>query len=395
MRIAFRTGGGRGAYELAGSQGSYPASALFNREMFYELTPELVIPGYAVPASRSGKPRIKLDEDRRRDADAVHLCYLLAALLLLPEPRRDPKAADGSLLLAYKAYSMTIIKIDVVRIDSDKSLVRPTEMLLQNAQGRSESMDFIARMSRIMAVWSAADDSDSELAELLRQHKAVFSIPNISHGAIQQAAESIREYIGGGGDPLPAVELQTGIEQSLKSEELTPVVQAKGFGIEDVVPSEVAQIESVRTWRRVAARSPAAQRFSTAVKECYRQTCLFTGQRLPKLESTHEPGVDAAHILPWATHGINSVSNGICLTKQSHWAFDAGVVKLSFDRTSNQYVITIPDIVSIEATEASFSLNAYQAMVGAIPPERLPNNPNLRPNPNYIDAYNEIMFSTH
>jgi hypothetical protein len=66
MRITLRTGGGRGVYELAGNQGSYSASALFDREMFYELTPSLVVPGYAVPALRSGKPRIKLDEDRGR-----------------------------------------------------------------------------------------------------------------------------------------------------------------------------------------------------------------------------------------------------------------------------------------------------------------------------------------
>lgn len=393
MRIAFRTGGGRGAYELAGRQGDCPASALFDREMFYELTPDLVIPGYAVPALRSGKPRIKLDEDRRRDA--AHFCYLLAALLLMPEPRRDPNTAGGSSLLAYKAYSMTIIKIDVVEIDSERSVVRPTEMLLQNGQGRSESMDFIGRMSRIMAVWSAADDGDSELAELLRHHKAVFSAPDISHVAIKQAAERIRTHIAVGSDPLPLIESQMGIEHSLRVEELTPIIRAREFGIEDAVSPEIAQVERVRTWRRVAARGRAAQRFSEAVKTCYRQTCLFTGQRLPKLESTHEPGVDAAHILPWATHGINSVSNGICLSKQSHWAFDAGVVRLSFDRSCNQYIISIPDAVSIEAVEAGFSLDAYRAMSGAIPSARLPDNRNLYPNPDYIDAYNEIMFSTN
>lgn len=61
MRIALRTGGGRGVYELAGSQGTYRASDLFNREMFYELTPDLVVPGRAVPDVRQGKPRIKLN----------------------------------------------------------------------------------------------------------------------------------------------------------------------------------------------------------------------------------------------------------------------------------------------------------------------------------------------
>jgi hypothetical protein len=313
--------------------------------------------------------------------------------LLLPEPKRELKKTGGSSLLAAGAYSMTVIKIDVVKIDPAQSVVRPTEMLLQNAQGRSESMDFIGRMSRIMTIWSTANSSSSRLSDLLRHHQAMFYAQDISHKAIKHAAESIRQFIGGGSDPLPVIEAQLGIEQSLKIEELTPIVSAKEFGEIDRISPEIAQIERIRTWRRVAARGNEAQRFSAEVKNCYRETCLFTGQRLPKLESTQSPGVDAAHILPWATHGINSVSNGICLSKQSHWAFDAGVVKLSFDRSSNQYVISIPNAVSTEAAEIGFSLEAYQAMEGAIPRERLPDNPNLYPNPNFIDAYNELMFS--
>jgi hypothetical protein len=32
-------------------------------------------------------------------------------------------------------------------------------------------------------------------------------------------------------------------------------------------------------------------------------------------------------------------------------------------------------------------------MVGLIPKERLPTNPRFWPDPNYLDAFNEIMFS--
>ena len=45
MRISLRTGGGRGVYELAGSQGDCKASDLFEKELYYELTPSLIIPG--------------------------------------------------------------------------------------------------------------------------------------------------------------------------------------------------------------------------------------------------------------------------------------------------------------------------------------------------------------
>lgn len=391
MRIALRTGAGRGAYELAGKQGEYSASALFDKEMFYELTPNLVIPGYAVPALRQGKPRIKLDDDRGKDA--AHFYLLLAALLLLPEPRREFRKTGGSTLLADKAYSMTVIKIDVVTVAPFRTVVRPTEILLQNAQGRSESMDFVSRMSRIIGVWDVANNTDSRLAELLRHHQAVFQASKVSHLAIRKAAKLILDYLGIGSDPLLDIESRLGLDQGIKIEELVPISHTEEFGINDVVPPEIAQIENVRKWRKAAARDSAAHRFSLVVKEYYRDTCLFTGQRLPKLNSILSSGVDAAHILPWASHGINSINNGICLSKQSHWAFDSGVIKFSFDRSSDQYIISIPETVFTEAGEAGFSLAPYQEMVGAIPSERLPTNPDLWPNPDYIDAYNEIMFS--
>jgi hypothetical protein len=68
MRIALRTGGGRGVYELAGSQGTCRASDLFQKELYYELTPDLVIPGRARADRRQGKPRIKLDEQKKNYA---------------------------------------------------------------------------------------------------------------------------------------------------------------------------------------------------------------------------------------------------------------------------------------------------------------------------------------
>lgn len=42
MRIALRTSGGRGEYELAGKQGEIAASSLFDHPLLYELTPEII-----------------------------------------------------------------------------------------------------------------------------------------------------------------------------------------------------------------------------------------------------------------------------------------------------------------------------------------------------------------
>lgn len=391
MRIALRTGAGRGAYELAGTQGSYTASSLFDKEMFYELTPSLIVPGYTVPSLRQGKPRINIDDWAR--PYATHLYRWLAALLLLPSPVREFRNTAGNTLVADKAYSMTAIKIDVVAIELDRSVVRPTEILLETFGGFRQSLNFINRMSRLMRIWTAADSSNnSPLTELLRQHRDAVQAQSMDHKKIERLAINIFRYLQTIYDPLQYIESVLGIDQGLGTEELVPITEATEFGVDDAIPPELARIEAVRKWRKVAARDASAQQFRIEVKSYYRDTCLFTGQKLPKLKVIASSGVDAAHILPWASYGINSVSNGICLSKQSHWAFDSGVIKFSFDRSVNQYVISIPDVVSIEARQMDFSLDAYSRMVGPIPRERLPANTNLWPDPDYIDAYNESMF---
>lgn len=392
MKIALRTGAGRGAYELAGTQGGYSASDLFDKEMFYELTPSLVVPGYAVPGSRQGKPRINLVSDDRKPY-AVHLWRLLAALLLLPNPRREFKKTGGDVLVAAGAYSVTAIKIDVVAVEPFRTVVRPTEILLENFEGKRESLNFISRMSRIMKLWTAAGDHDSKLAHLLKQHETTLQTNNLDHKDIEKAAKEIFVHLNTFHDPLKTIESELGVSQNIEAEEFIPIAEVTEFGFDDAVSPELAQREAVRKWRKVATRDAAALQFSVNVKKCYRDTCLFTGQRLPKLEAIGSAGVDAAHILPWASHGINTVINGICLSKQSHWAFDSGVIKFSFDRSVNQYVTSIPDLVSIQAKQLGFSLGAYELMVGPIPRDRLPESTDLWPNPKYIDAYNDIMFA--
>jgi len=71
--------------------------------------------------------------------------------------------------------------------------------------------------------------------------------------------------------------------------------------------------------------------------------CLFSGQRLPRTESTTTAGVDAAHILPWSRYDLDAIPNGVCLNKQCHWAFDEGLFRLTFDSSEGAYAVTIPD----------------------------------------------------
>lgn len=388
MRIALRTGGGRGVYELAGSQGTYRASDLFNREMFYELTPDLVVPGRAVPDVRQGKPRIKLNNQR----NTTHFYRLLAGLLILPKPKREFRTTAGDTLIGFETYSMTAIKVDVGNVDVDKAVVRPTEILLENFQGLKKSLSFIDRMARVMEVWRVASEQDSPLASLLRAHKDALYAEDIDHKDVEKAAKEIFKYLDTIYDPLHRIESDLGISKITETEEGAPIDSTKDFGMKDAISPEAARIENIRRWRKIAVRGAEATKFRAEIKKIYRDTCLFTGQRLPKLDVISSAGVDAAHILPWARYGVNTVDNGICLSKQCHWAFDAGVVKLAFDRSRNQYVISIPDAVSTQSAQHNFSLDAYQAMVGPIPRERLPLKSDYWPNSSYLDAFNQAMF---
>jgi hypothetical protein len=195
---------------------------------------------------------------------------------------------------------------------------------------------------------------------------------------------------------LPFVEGQLGISES--EQEPTPLTKPEQFthqaefGIEDDVSPTEARLERVKQWRQIALRGAAGEKFRNQVRISYDFRCLFTGQRLPKTDETESAGVDAAHILPWSSHNINAVSNGICLNKLCHWAFDAGIVKLSFDSSVNAYFVQIPEKIRKAAEKVSFDLGYFEGFVGAIEQGRLPKNSKLWPSPRYLDDLNRFMF---
>ena len=102
--------------------------------------------------------------------------------------------------------------------------------------------------------------------------------------------------------------------------------------------------------------------------------------------------MDAAHILPWSTHSINAVKNGLCLSKLCHWAFDAGLSKLDFDASCSAYVLEIPTGVRDAAAKAKFDLGYFEPLAGKIPASRLPASQNAWPSPKYLAELNKFMF---
>ena len=343
MRIALRTGGGRGVYELAGRQGDLTNSNLFDHEIYYELTPGIIIPGRAVAALRQGKPRIALDVGTR--SKTTHFYRLLSAVLLLPKPKREFKTTHGDQLLKFESYSMTAIKVDVAGLTTTSVTLRPTDLLLQNADHLQAEVDFTKRMARIIRLWDAASNQDSPLAELVRRLAEAVKTEDPDYMAIERCAQEISDALHTTGDALPIAEEQLGL--GADAHEVSPAalpteVTHKKFGLEDDISPQEALIQRVKQWRQQAERGASGRKFSREVSTAYDYRCLFSGQRLPRLTMTDSPGVDSAHILPWSTHDLDSVRNGLCLNKQCHWAFDQGILRLAFDSTNNTYVVSLP-----------------------------------------------------
>jgi hypothetical protein len=63
MRIALRPSGGRGDYELAGSDNGIYASELIDKQFYYQITPGLTIDGKSKVHKLSGKARIRPEKD--------------------------------------------------------------------------------------------------------------------------------------------------------------------------------------------------------------------------------------------------------------------------------------------------------------------------------------------
>jgi hypothetical protein len=392
MRIALRTGAGRGVYELAGRQGKLNVADLLDHEISYELTPGIIIPGRAIASRLQGKPRIRLEDKER----TTHLYRLLAAVLLLPKPKREFKKTHGDELLKFGAYSMTAIKVDVAEISRHKVVLRPTDILLENADDLQAKVEFAQRMSRIARLWDSASKQDTPLAHHVQSLEKAILARNPDYKLIEERAQEISDALHTDGDPLPIAEQQLGLADV--QEEPPPLARPAQltdqaiFGVEDDTSPEEARIERVKQWRKQALRGFTGAKFRRDVSSCYDYRCMFTGQRLPRLEVTDSAGVDSAHILPWSTYDIDSVSNGLCLNKQAHWAFDEGVLRLNFDPAANAYVVSVPEDIRSAAKKASFDLDSFERLAGPIPMERLPENRANWPSPKYLRELNRFMF---
>lgn len=390
MRIALRTSGGRGEYEVAGSHESIRVHDVFDRKIVLELLPGFRFPTNNFVRHTQGKPRIRLLDPH---ADS-HVYLILAAILLLPKPKREIGATPGGKLQIYKDnFSVMSIPFDVVELSNTEIVVSPTQMVLSNSTFDAVRLDVIERLRIVMACWDAASKQSSALASAVVQHKNAFNSHDVK--AVIAAAESIR---------LANIEPDDSLRHITKDLDLpnldelmwlgvhaTETEEAMALGEENLEELKEAARNRIKVWQQVALRGAAGAKFSTEVREAYNHTCMFTGMRLPKTPMTGSSGVDAAHILPWAEYDLNAVSNGICLSKLCHWAFDAGILQLNFDAPSSKYGIQLSAAALAAESAGLLKLDGLKDIQGVVSTSLLPKDSANWPNPSFLKVYNEAL----
>ena len=165
--------------------------------------------------------------------------------------------------------------------------------------------------------------------------------------------------------------------------------------VDDVPPEEIEiRLRIIKNWKRWAGyRGAKSAKFRQEVRRAYNSTCIVCGLHLPPTPFNSVAGVDAAHILPWADYDLDEVSNGVCLCKHHHWAFDEGLILITHD--GQQYHVEVPaDIVAeIQRHSAAFSINELLNHAGSIPVNRVPANPTDRPRPQFLRMLAEKLRS--
>lgn len=116
--------------------------------------------------------------------------------------------------------------------------------------------------------------------------------------------------------------------------------------------------------------------FARKVKQVYDKQCSFTGLRI--INGMGRPEVQAAHIKPVASHGPDSVRNGLALSSTIHWLFDRGLISLTDDF---QFLIARNKIPG----EISKLLNKDGRAV-------VPDAPIEKPHPSFLRYHRESVF---
>lgn len=399
MRISRRTSGGRGEYEISENFGdAITPTDLLDSSISIDFGGGWVVETGTILRSQGGKRRLRLLPEVE-----IHLHRQLAAALLMPAAvRADNALGRGHPVMKADRYAIEHIDLRNVQLTRPANVpgarvrMELGEITLRNENLHAETLDPVRRLRELQVLWDRAGDLPRPIAALLMQHRALVTagspIPEQAERIVEELQDTLTVaaadfgilYRNAGQDALPDL-LQT-LEWAGTEARPEPPVR-----VDDVDPDETEiRLRIIREWKRWAsARGAASARFRQAVREAYTSTCVVCGAYLPATRFNRIPGVDAAHILPWAQFDLDEVCNGLCVCKFHHWAFDEGLLVVRWDGA--RYQIEVPDQVQagIAAEYPGFAIDRLLRYAGPIDEERLPRDLRNRPNPNFLQRLNE------
>jgi hypothetical protein len=318
----------------------------------------------------------------------------VANVLLMPDPIRDEtRLASGEPVLQNESYLIKNIHFgEVTHSEGDAYLVADVLTVdCANNTIQAEQIPAQQRMSAVEKVWSMQENFPPDIVDLLAQHErdvcSGLPIPKTTSRLVSELQRKVDQY---------SVEL--GVSYTHTTDVLPALLTAIGVTVEQE-PIAIDQIEpdnievrrrEIKKWHQYASRGPEGVRFRRKVQEAYRFRCIMCGSRFPSTSFNRNPGVDAAHILPWAEYDLDEVRNGIALCKLHHWAFDEGILIISFHE--GKYYVNISEEAEQILFPPLFSLDVLRQATGEIPQDRLPSKESDWPSPQLLERYYSVLL---
>lgn len=396
MYIKKQRGKGRGEFELANEVDGIKASELTGLELYLDCGLYYGVRSTQVRVTKNqGKARLRIVDPHK--PGALHLYSQVLSMLLLPESIREEKNLPGGqpTVMMYR-YMVSYMHITSARIDGDKAIITLGDIELAN-QSDNATITFSERMAKIARLHRHAEDLPTPVRETVMAHHTLLKPPNtqeppvisltaeklvtdLMHHVADVSSDYDYDYAFGT-DVLPALEFM-----------LKPPAQRELVAVPQIPDDELElRRRVVGQWRQWAsARGRESVQFRHKVQNAYHQRCVVCGLRYPKSKHCVVPGVDAAHILPWADYDLDVISNGLCLCKLHHWAFDHGLIAIRMN-DDGAFHVTVTETAQAALESDPDSLAELRRVEAKIPDSRLPFNPNERPNPNFLEKLYEAI----
>ncbi len=388
MRITFQPSGGRGEYEVSdyAPTGLMPADLLGFAVRL--LIGENILHTGVKLTKDQGKYRLRVEPKGANPQVQIQV----ANALLMPHPiRQEPLMGSGELVLQNDSYIIKNIQFGNVTHNTDDPFFTAEVLTIdcKNQTNEAEQVPVVKRIGDIEKIWKQQNSFPPDIADLLKQHeiyvKAGRPIPKAATKLIQNLQDAMERYSGELEIPYTA---STDVVPALLSA-LGEIVEEMPISLDQIEPEQIdLRLRERIKWQVWATRrGPASVQFKKEVRTAYHQCCVMCGASFPVTSWNSRPGIDAAHILPWAVYDLDKIYNGLALCKLHHWAFDEGILLLVFQE--GKYQVELSEGAERILYEPNFSIDVLRQVIGEIPISRLPARSMDWPNPSLLARRNE------